>query len=89
MRKGEIACNKQFLLFSQYFLPHMAPLTSAEACEKSSRWLWKEKLSKYWCEKARKDMCVTDRHDMTLAVKVALNPNITNQPTPYGTYFAF
>ena len=24
-------------------------------------------------------MCVTDRHDMTLAVKVALNPNTTNQ----------
>ena len=24
-------------------------------------------------------MCVTDRHDMTLAVKVALNPNATNQ----------
>ena len=22
-RKGEIACNKQFLLFSQYFLPYM------------------------------------------------------------------
>ena len=41
------------------------------------RWLWKEKL----CEKARKHMCVTDRHDMTLSVKVALNPNTTNQPT--------
>ena len=26
-------------------------------------------------------MCVTDRHDMTLAVKVALNLNTTNQPT--------
>ena len=24
-------------------------------------------------------MCVTDRYDMTLAVKVALNPNTTNQ----------
>ena len=23
MRKGEIACNKQFLLFSQCFLPYM------------------------------------------------------------------
>ena len=32
-------------------------------------------------ENARKHMCVTDRHDMTLAVKVALNPNITNQLT--------
>ena len=26
-------------------------------------------------------MCVIDHHDMTLAVKVALNPNLTNQPT--------
>ena len=26
-------------------------------------------------------MCLTDRHDMTLAVKVVLNPNTTNQPT--------
>ena len=25
-------------------------------------------------------MCVTDRRDMTLADKVALNPNTTNQP---------
>ena len=24
LRKGEIACNKQFLLFSQCFLPYMA-----------------------------------------------------------------
>ena len=58
-----------------------SPLTSAEACEKSSRWLWKEKLFQYWCKKARKHICVTDRHDMTLAGKVALNPNTTNQPT--------
>ena len=50
----------------------LLPLTSVEACEKSSRWLWKEKLCYYWCEK------VTDRHDMTLDVKVALNPNTTN-----------
>ena len=27
-------------------------------------------------------MCVTDRHDMTLTVKVALNPNTTKQQTP-------
>ena len=26
-------------------------------------------------------MCVTDRHNMTLAIKVALNLNTTNQPT--------
>ena len=25
-------------------------------------------------------MCISDRHDMTLAVKVTLNPNTTNQP---------
>ena len=25
-------------------------------------------------------MCVTDRHDMTSAVKVPLNPNTTNNP---------
>ena len=25
-------------------------------------------------------MCVTDRHDMTLSVKVALNPKTTNEP---------
>ena len=56
------------------------PLTYADTCEKSSRWLWKEKLCFYCYEKARKHMCVADRHDMTLAVKVALNPNTTNQP---------
>ena len=55
-----------------------SPLTSAEACEKSSRWLWKEKLCYYWFEKARKHKCITDSHDMTLAVKVGLNPNTTN-----------
>ena len=33
------------------------------------------------------NMCVTDRHDMTLAVKVALNPNTTNnQPTSFTTH---
>ena len=69
------------------FLPGVfSPLTSTEACEKSSRWLWKEELCKYWCEKARKHICVTDRHDMTLAVKVALNPNTTNQPTNQPTF---
>ena len=25
-------------------------------------------------------MCVTDRHDMTLAIKVAFKPNTTNRP---------
>ena len=26
VRKGEIAYNKQFLIFSQYFLPYMIPI---------------------------------------------------------------
>ena len=30
-------------------------------------------------------MCVTDCHDMTLAVKVALNPNTTNYNNPFST----
>ena len=30
-------------------------------------------------------ICVTDRHYMSLAVKVALNPNTTNQPTTLET----
>ena len=35
-------------------------------------------------KKARKHICVTDRHGMTLAVKVALNPNTSNiQPNAY------
>ena len=29
-------------------------------------------------------MCVTDRYDMFLAVKMALNPNTTNQATDYA-----
>ena len=42
--------------------------------------LEKKKLLKYWCEKARKHIGVVDRHDMTLAVKVAFNLNTSNQP---------
>ena len=51
-------CDDQFLLFPQCFQEQSVvdlveanflsgvflPLTSAEPCEKSSRWLWKEKL---------------------------------------------
>ena len=33
-----------FSPFSTMFLGIFSPLTSAEACEKSSQWLWKEKL---------------------------------------------
>ena len=63
--------------FTAYFrlLPLQKPVRMR------SWWLWEEKLCSYWCEKARKHMCVTDSHDMTLAVKVVLNPNTTNQPT--------
>ena len=28
---------------------------------------------------ARKQMCIIDRYDLTLAVKVSINPNKTNQ----------
>ena len=34
-------------------------------------------------------MCVTDRQDMTLAVKVALNSNTTNQPTNHSPLLLF
>ena len=33
-------------------------------------------------------MWLTDRHDMTLAVKVALNPNTTNQQKQMNKYMA-
>ena len=53
-----------------------SPLTSAEACEKSSQWI----LGKKSCvSTGRKHICVLDRLDMTLAIKVALNPNTTKQ----------
>ena len=66
------------------FFPAYFRLSSLQKhVEKSSRWLWKEKLCKYWCEKARKHICVTDCHDMTLAVKVALNSNTINQLYAY------
>ena len=60
-----------------FFPAYFQSLTSEEACEKSSRWLWQDNLCWYWCEKARKRMCVIDRHDIALSVKVALYPNTT------------
>ena len=57
-----------------------SPLTSVEASEKSSRWFWKESCVSTGVRKSGNTTSVTDRHDMTLAVKVALNPNTTNQP---------
>ena len=50
-------------------------LTSTEAIEKSSRWLWKEKLCLYWRGKPGNNS-VTDRHNMTLAVKLAFLTNL-------------
>ena len=75
------SCCLQTLSVWKFLSGLFLPLTSTKACEKSSRWFWKEKLCQYWCEKARKHICVTDRRDMTLAVKVALDPNTTNQPS--------
>ena len=46
-----------FLVEAKFFSGVFLPLTSAEACEKSSQWLWKENMCKYWCEKARKHVC--------------------------------
>ena len=51
-----------------------SPLVSAEACQKSSEWLWKESCVSTGVRKPG-NMCVTVRHDMTLAVKIALNLN--------------
>ena len=57
-----------------------SPLTSAEACEKSIRWLWKGSCVSTGVRKPGNTMCFTDRHDITLAVKVALNPDTANKP---------
>ena len=57
--------------FPAYF--RLSPLL--RHVKKSSPCLWKESCvitDQY--EKSRKQTCVTDRHDMTLAVKVVLNP---------------
>ena len=72
--------NRMRPTFFPAFFFFFLNINSSEACEKSSRWLWNEKLCQYLCEKARRYMCVTDRYDMTLAVKLALIPNTTNQP---------
>ena len=59
--------------FQRIFASHL--------CRKVVGGFGKKSCVEYLCEKARKHICVTDCHDMTLAVKVALNPNTTNQPT--------
>ena len=73
VRKGENSGNPIF--FSGVF----SPLTSAEACGNSSRGFGKKSCVSTAVRKPG-NICVTDRYDMTLAVKVALNPNTTNQP---------
>ena len=63
-----------------------SPLTSTEACEKGSWWLWKEIcVSTGVSTGVRKPgntyASPTAMIIMTLAVKVALNPITTNQPS--------
>ena len=52
-----------------------SPLTSAEACEKSSRWLWKENCASTGVRKPG-NTCASPT-TMILAVKLVLNPNTT------------
>ena len=54
------------------------PLTSVEACEKSNRWPWKEKLVSTGLIKSG-NMCVINCHNITVTVKVASDRNTTNQ----------
>ena len=56
------------------------PLTTAKACGKGSWLLWKESCVSNDVRKPENTgLCVSDRHNMTLAVEVALKPNTTNQ----------
>ena len=56
------------------------PLISAEACEKSCQWLWKESCVSTGMRKPGNTyMCFTDCHDMSLAVS-GVKPQY-NQPT--------
>ena len=71
VEKGENAGYQHFLLFPQCF-PKLPLKASAEAFEKSSRWLRKESCVSTGVRKPR-NTCV-----MTLAVKVVLNHNTTN-----------
>ena len=58
-----------------------SPLTSAQAWEKSSWWLWKESCVSSGVWKPG-NMCITNHHDMTLAAKLALNPNTSTTICP-------
>ena len=63
----------------------LAFLTSAEACEKNKRWLWKESCISTGVRKPG-NMCVTNRHDTTLAGKVVLN---LIQSTTASSFYAY
>ena len=64
----------------QTLFGEFSPLTSAETCEKSNRWLWKESCVSAGVRKPGNTwVCVTDRHDMTLTVTAALKPNTCKQ----------
>ena len=65
------------------FIPPPTPPKKRFASQ-TSPWFYVSAVhSVFCCEEARKHMCVTDRHDVTLAVKVVLNPNTTNQPNSW------
>ena len=48
---------------------------------KSSQWLWNEKLCQCWDEPESQEThrCITDCHDMTIAVKTVLNSTANKQ----------
>ena len=58
-----------------------SPLTSAELVRKVVSDFRKQSCVSTGVRNLRKHICVTNCHDINLAVKVALNPNTTNQPT--------
>ena len=63
------------------------PLTSPDACEKSNQWLWKESSVSAGVRKPGNTyVSPTAMIIMTLAVKVVLNPNTTNQPSNQPVY---
>ena len=58
----------------------MKPLASAEACEKSSWWLWKVSCVSTGVRKPGNTMCITNRQDMTLAVNPLPDMPILGSP---------
>ena len=67
VRKGEIACNKQFLIFTQCF--H----------ETSSLWLWKENCDSTGVRKPGNTCVSPIAMIWPQLLKWCLNPNTTNQ----------